>query len=92
MVNSKWWTGRVVFGAAQRAGDLRGLGAEKAFGSPARDRMSLVAEEKETQQLHKMDERCTNVVENKGPVLKTCAKSGNVIENTALISIIRECC
>jgi hypothetical protein len=50
---------------------LLALGAEKTFGWPARDRMSLVAEEKETQQLQKMNERRTNVVENKGPVWKT---------------------
>ena len=37
--------------------------------------------ERKNQQLQKVNARCGNVVENKGPLWKTQGLSGNVIEN-----------
>jgi len=48
-------------------------------------------EEKEENDSLKMNERCGNVIENKGPHLEDRRRSGNVYENKGDPSIKREC-
>ena len=55
--------------------------AEKTLCCPARDMMSLGTGKRKRSNFKKMDERCANVIENKGPLWKTSRKSGNVYEN-----------